>query len=322
MSNKEKIIELIRKNDQMSVNRLSDELEISLSMVHRHIKQLLEGDILKKIGSAPHVFYTLMQEEKTKDFHFIESVQKIIDKNFLFISSRGEKINGSKGFVLWCEKRGFDVSEKVKEYIQVYNKYEKIKDEGVISGSEKMHKSFGNRLCLEDVFYADFYAWEIFGKTKLGQLLLYSKQSQDKKMIKEVVEKIKLIVDKLIKSKKIDAIGFIPPTVKRQVQFMKMLEKYLNLSLPIVDIIKVQTDIVTPQKTLNKLQDRIENADNTIFVKNGGSYENVLLIDDAVGSGATLNQVACKVKKGKVAKRVYGFAITGSVKGFDVISEV
>ncbi len=51
-------------------------------------------------------------------------------------------------------------------------------------------------------------------------------------------------------------------------------------------------------------------------------FKNVLLIDDAVGSGATFQEVAKKLKKRGIATQVYGLAITGSAKGFDVISEV
>jgi len=322
MSNKEKIIELIKKNDQMSVHQLADELDISLSMVHRHLKQMLEDDVIYKIGSAPQVFYALAQKEKDKNISLDSNIEKIINQNFLFISSRGERIDGVSGFIKWCKKRNFDFNQKAVKYVQIYNKYEKLKKNNVISGRDKMINAFGSNVCVEDVFYANFYAWEVFGKTKLGQILLYSKQSQDKKMIKEVVDIIQPILKQLIKTKKIDALGFIPPTVKRQVQFMKVFEKYLNITLPIISIVKVQTDIITPQKTLNKLQDRIENADNTIFVKENKNYKNILLIDDAIGSGATINQVACKIKKKNIAQKIYGFAVTGSAKGFDVISEI
>ena len=52
-------------------------------------------------------------------------------------------------------------------------------------------------------------------------------------------------------------------------------------------------------------------------------YGNILLIDDAVGSGATLNETARKIKsKGLISGKIIGLAITGSFKGFDVISEV
>ncbi len=322
MSNKEKIVKLIEKNDQMTVSQLAEELDISLSMVHRHLKALLDDETLQKIGSAPYVFYKLSEIEQVDDTSIDFDIQKIINENFLFISSKGERIDGLKGFVAWCKKRNFDIAQKANEYVQVYQKYEKIKKNGVISGNDKMKEVFGEGVCVDDVFYADFYVWEIFGKTKLGQILLYSKQSQNKKMMKEVIKDVEGVIKQLIKTKNINAIGFVPPTVKRQVQFMKMFQKYLNVTLPTVKIVKVQTEVVTPQKTLNKLEDRIENADNTIFINDNIKHKNVLLIDDAVGSGATINQIACKIKKKDLAKKVYGFAIVGSAKGFDVINEV
>ena len=78
-----------------------------------------------------------------------------------------------------------------------------------------------------------------------------------------------------------------------------------------------------PQKTLNKLEDRIENAANTIVVDEKRFYQNILLIDDAVGSGATLNETARQIKHKRLCRgELVGLAITGSFKGFDVISEI
>lgn len=322
MSTKEKIIKLIKENSQQSIKQLSDTLDISLSMIHRHIKQLLINNILEKVGSAPNVFYILKEKISKKVFVFPNNEQSIIEENFLFISPRGEKTEGIAGFILWCEKRNFNPIKRANEYVQIYNKYSLLKKDNTISGKNKMINTFNKALCIDDVFYADFYAWEIFGKTKLGQLLLYAKQSQNRKMIKEVAQEIKPLIKKIIKIKKIDAIAFVPPTVKRQLQFMVALQQYLDIALPTIKIIKIKTEIITPQKTLNKLQDRIENANYTMLVSANNKYKKILLIDDAVGSGATLNQIACKLKKTKFKQYVYGFALTGSVKGFDVISEV
>ena len=52
------------------------------------------------------------------------------------------------------------------------------------------------------------------------------------------------------------------------------------------------------------------------------NQQTILLIDDALGSGATLNETAQKIKNQKLAETVIGLAITGSFSGFDVISEV
>ena len=50
--------------------------------------------------------------------------------------------------------------------------------------------------------------------------------------------------------------------------------------------------MIVPQKTLSKIEDRIENAKQTIIVSDVRSYNNVLIIDDAIGSGATINETA------------------------------
>ena len=85
----------------------------------------------------------------------------------------------------------------------------------------------------------------------------------------------------------------------------------------------IKTEIIVPQKTLSKLEDRVENAKKTIIVGDKKGYRNVLLIDDAVGSGATMNETAKQVRnKQLVTGDIIGLAITGSFKGFDVISEV
>ena len=104
---------------------------------------------------------------------------------------------------------------------------------------------------------------------------------------------------------------------------MKQLENKLNLDIRRLSIHKIKTPIVVPQKTLNKIEDRIMNARETIAVDDAGKYGNILLIDDAVGSGSTLNETAKKIKQKGICKgNIIGLAITGSFKGFDVISEV
>ena len=115
----------------------------------------------------------------------------------------------------------------------------------------------------------------------------------------------------------------MPPTVKREVQLMKELEKHLNLEIDIIKVVKIKTPIIIPQKTLNKLEERIENAKKTFVVEGAKNYKNILIIDDAVGSGATLNEIAFQIKEKNVIKgKIIGLAITGSLKGFDVVSEV
>lgn len=318
-----RIIEYLRKNQQASVNELVEYLQLSRMAVSRQLSNLLAQDKLVKIGKPPKVFYQLkagdISEKKTALIR--DDVKKVIEENFLFITPTGERRQGLDGFEFWCEKTNQNVEKSASEYVKTLKKYNKFKRGGVIDGMLKFKTTF-KKVGLDKIFYLDFYSIERFGKTKLGQLLLYAKQSQDKKLMRELDAEVKSKIDNIIRKYKIDGIGFIPPTVKREVQFMKELEKNLHENVRRVSIVKIKTAVIVPQKTLTKLSDRVENAKNTIIVDERGTFKNILLIDDAVGSGATLNETALQIKQKKIAKKVIGLSITGSFKGFDVISEV
>ena len=207
------------------------------------------------------------------------------------------------------------------EYERTLKKYLAYKKGGLIDGMYKIKHTF-SEVFVDKLFYLDFYSIERFGKTKLGQLLLYAKQSQNKILINELVNQLQPQITELLKRFKIDAVAYIPPTVRREVQLMKELERMLNLALPVVNLVKVKTPIAVPQKTLSKLEDRVENAKSTIVVDDVRRYKTFLLIDDALGSGATMNETARKIKNQNLANNVIGLAITGSFSGFEVISEV
>lgn len=321
----DRIIEYIKSHKQATANELADFLLISERAVFKQLANLVAENALTKIGKPPKVFYLLAKKRKTASIQtgdIEEKDEKIIEQNFLIITPDGQRKEGLEGFVFWCEKTKQPVSKTAREYVATLNKYDAFKKNRLISGLEKFRSTF-SEVYLDKVFYVDFYGIERFGKTRLGQLLLYAKQSQDKKLIRELAVEIKSKVDYVVDKYEIDGIGFIPPTVKRQVQFMRELEKNLHENVKKISIVKVKTEIVVPQKTLNKLEDRIENARNTIVVDDIGKYNNILLIDDAVGSGATLNETARQMREKDMCKgKIIGLSITGSFKGFDVISEV
>ena len=65
------------------------------------------------------------------------------------------------------------------------------------------------------------------------------------------------------------------------------------------------------------------NVHNGFIVSASSAVKNLLLVDDALGSGATLNEIAHIVKNKKLCSgKIYALAITGSPKGFEVIQEV
>lgn len=318
-----RIIEYISEREKATAAELVDYLVISRQAVFKQLRQLIENKKLVKFGKPPKVYYQIAGKQIfEKKIEIDPLLKKIIDEHFLQITPGGEAKEGLPGFIYWCNKYNLPVQKTAEEYARTLKKYAAHKVAGLIDGMHKIKNTF-DKVYLEKLFYLDFYAIERFGKTKLGQYLLYAKQSQNRQQIKSLIKAIKPRVDGIIKRYSIDGVGFIPPTVKREIQLMKELKKQLHLKPKIVSISKIKTQIIVPQKTLNKLNDRIENAKNTIIVDDNGNYKNILLIDDAVGSGASLNETAAQIRHKKLCSgKIVGLAITGSYKGFDVISEI
>ena len=325
MKNSEKVIKYLA-DKQVSVNELTEYLGISRQAVHRILNNLIESKEIIKSGKTPRVYYsvpkTKTQTKKITGLIVGETTKKVIEDNFLYITSFGQKFAGWDGFVEWCVDRKQGVTKMSKIYLKTIRRYEGHKKDGLIDDTSKLRLTF-EELVLDKVFYIDFYSIEIFGKTKLGQLLLFAKQSQDKTLMNQMIDSIELSVQKVLKKFDIDGIAYIPPTVKREHQLMKQIEKRLGLNVRKIAVVKIKTPVIVPQKTLNKLEDRIINARETMVVDDNGRYNNILILDDAVGSGSTLNETAKKIRQRGICKgKIIGLAITGSAKGFDVISEV
>ena len=96
--------------------------------------------------------------------------------------------------------------------------------------------------------------------------------------------------------------------------------------IPIIKLIKYAPyGTVVAQKTLKSRDQRIQNARDTILIELNqhlDQYHTVLLIDDFVWSGATLNETAKKLKSQGV-KKVIAFAFVGNANlSYDVINEI
>ncbi len=76
----------------------------------------------------------------------------------------------------------------------------------------------------------------------------YSKQGQNKNLMKIIVTEIKNRLLNFIVNHNIEAVVYVPPTIKRKVQIMHFIEKELNLSIPKISIKKISNEIVIPQK--------------------------------------------------------------------------
>lgn len=321
-----KLLKLLLKNNEMSASQLADELGVSRQMIHRILNKLQEEELVQKLGKSPKTYYRLRHREVKTETEIVIPDEKItfLENNFLFVSENGELYNGVEAMSAWCHRHKLPLVKTIDEFITTRKKYLAYKDQnGLISGLDKIKNTKGfDFIGLDELYYQDFYAIERFGKTRFGNLLHFAKQGQNKSLMKKISDDIRPGLLQLIQEASIDAVGYIPPTIRREIQIMQVLQKNLNLPLPHIQLIKVNGEIVVPQKALSKLEDRISNARSSIVVGETRPFKTILLIDDAVGSGATINETALKLKSKGIAIRVIGYAVIGSFKGFDVLQEV
>ena len=327
MKIRDKIENALKEKGDLSVKELVDMLHVSKQAIHVAIKQLLEQDIVSKFGRTPKTIYRLTTSSPTAVDSFLSvdnDTKTYLSKNFLLITEIGEMMEGIEGFSNWCKKRNLPVEKTLTEFLKTREKYDRyFNAAGIIDGKEKIVNTKGyDSIFLDEILYIDFYAIERFGKTRLGTLLHYAKQGQNKFLMRILLAEIKPKIDLLLKTNNYDAVGFVPPTIRREVQIMKYLETHLKINLPKIKIQKISGIIPVPQKSLNKIEERISNAENTFAITETVKYNNLLLIDDAVGSGSTMNQIAGKIKQKGIAKKITGLAVVGSFKGFDVITDI
>jgi hypothetical protein len=327
MTIKEQILELFKTDNELSVKEVVDRLHVTKQSVHTVMNQLMADGRVEKLGKVPKTIYRIIAPSAKKAdaaTPVSASQNKFLQKHFLLITETGKMLEGTEGFEVWCRQRKLPFEKTIDEFISTQQKYDAyFNKEGIINGMEKLKNTKGyEKINLDKLYYLDFYAIERFGKTRLGTLLHYAKQGQNKFLMKKMMDEINERIKRFVTHHRFDAIGFVPPTIRREVQIMKFIQTHLHLSLPVLEIKKVSGIIPVPQKSLNKLEERITNAQNTFAITDRRNFEHVLLIDDAVGSGATLNEIAGKLKQKNTAKYITSLAISGSFKGFDVITDV
>ena len=336
-----KILDIFNRGEKLTAKEIIAKLWLGRTVTHRYLKALVEQWKLIKEWNPPYTTYRLAKKELQLHFSWKEKIvwvwtwddytpnfkiRKLLDDIFYKFSPTGKKQIWLIGIQKWCNERHLDIEKKIEDYIKIYNYIESELDEcGMLHVDEAFGKDFEEKY-LDKVLYADQYKYMDFGRWKLAEMTFYGKTSQNKNLIAESLSEILPKLECLIAHENFDAIAITPWSIKRQNQLLWALKKELEVfQLPFVTIIKYSESwIFIPQKSLKTRAQRIENAENTIFIddKHVWNYKKVLLIDDFVGSGATLNETAKKLKDEWV-QEVYGFAFVGNTNlSYEVINEI
>ncbi|MCF7820298.1 MAG: hypothetical protein K9M44_02395 [Candidatus Pacebacteria bacterium] len=324
--NKEALAFLFSNSEYLTIDDLSTAWDLNVSSAKKYIKKFVDEGLVIKQGLPPKKILYSYNFPDLK-YNFSKEQEGVISKYYIYLSPDGQILKGLRGFIYWAENKSNrkDVELLAQEYVDTRNKYyQNNKSVFLIDASDKLEQVFPGHIYLKKIFHRDFDALPVFGKTYLSQMIRIAKAGQENNAImSDIVSNIQLSIDTIISKYSINAIGFVPPTIARRKQLMYFLAKKIKFDLPTILIEKAEGFAPVQQKSLKKIEDRVLNAKKTIMVNNGSIYDNVLLIDDVTGSGATLNETAKKLIEQGIAKNVYGFTVTGSAKAgvFDIISE-
>jgi DNA-binding MarR family transcriptional regulator/hypoxanthine-guanine phosphoribosyltransferase len=319
-TNKAGITFLLTNTDQATIEDIASAWDVSVASAKKYIKKFVDEGIIEKIGKPPKkINYTIAQQGSTHQYSTEQ--ERTIERYFTYITPDGRLFNGTKGFEKFItSKYGKQESEGVekiaRKYMEIRDEYYGIEEQiKTIDTTNKIKQAFQDSYAIEKMFYADFDELPIFEKTQLYQLITIAKNGQrNTGLMMEIINSIQNNINKLINEYEIDAVGFIPPTIMRKTQLMTFIKNRLDISIDQIEISKATNLLPVQQKSLTKIKDRKLNAKNSIVVKSKKQYESVLLIDDVVGSGATLNETAKKILQQNIAQKVYTFAAVGSAK--------
>jgi hypothetical protein len=287
--------------DEITIN----ELEILLNKFVEDYNNLKGPDILLKLNG-------LLKSNTVLNNFF---------RNFIIIDALGSVLTDVLGFKKWCFKKNLDFVKTALEYIELNKPYDVLRKSGLINATAKGKGVFGDDFQMDEMYFCEFYKIPRFGKTRVGQILLHAKQTQNKKYIQVICDEFK---DKLVNLlENFDSVCFAPPSTPRQIQFMDILNETIGGNKPRIIATKHFVDLAIQQKTIKNRDDRIENARETIQIKSDEVYKSCLILDDAIGSGSTLNEIARKLRNQNIVKgKIVGVGIVGNLDGYEVINEV
>ena len=314
---KQKIIDVLY-DKCLSPFDLQHHLGISASTVHDHLRFLFREGFIEKVGVAPHVCYTVKKK----------TAVDIVNEYFVFQDSLGKLHYGMDGFHLWSENslKKMTFEEKVALYNERISTAEANKKGFFFDMTDKLQKvkSVGEGVYLSEMACLALRTVQDFGRTRMGVYMDVVKSAGTPKILDAVLDFSVPLIIAYAKECQVNAVGFIPPTRRRPKQIMTLLEKQFHkgsFRAAVIDIEKIRGDIPREQKTIRELRDRIHNANHTFRVSpysHVHNYKRILLVDDFIGSGTTLNQVAKLLKDRGFTGEVFGLGIVGEERGYSV----
>jgi hypothetical protein len=262
--------------DKLKPGEIAKRMSKNRDTTQQYLKYLVEQGKLIKEGTTPHVTYSLSNQVSNQkaipisypetDFDYQQT--QILDQTFLKYSARGEPLEGTEGFIDRCVNRKLDPLTKYQDYESIYNYLQTQYNKCGVLDATRAFAQHVETMNLDVVYYADQYRWMEFGRGKLAEMTFYAKQSQNYDLVQTAIDQFIRKLECLIKTTKVDAIALTPASIKRQYQLLDLIDARIkHITLPRINLVKYYPHkVIIPQKSLKSRSERLQNAQETIFV--------------------------------------------------------
>ena len=323
----------IQSENGITTSQIASKLQISSQSASYHLKNLLEQNKVIKEGRHPNIFYHINSEYKDIARETPTLTGEALTDDFGFLDPVGNYLEGEIAFNSWQKfqyKGNLPKEDLINKFALERSQIPRDKN-GLIHANKTIDTNFENQRAITNLYLLDIYSLPIFGRSKLALLGFQAKQSKNKLLANKLFDNIIPKIRELINQNDYDYIAFIPPSIKREFQLIYALEREINPGKPKIKIIKYfSSGNSVQQKSLKTLLERKTNAQKTFRIASRDDFKTnkkaltCLLIDDFVGSGASLNIVATKIKSVYPdIKIIDAVAIAGNIaKDFPVIKEM
>ncbi len=317
---KKGLIFFLQHTEQATIIEIANAWDVSIASAKKYIKEFVDAGVVEKIGKPPKkISYTV--KNQVNKYNYSPKQKEIIEKYYTLITAGGKLLKGVRGFEYKIKENFGEITqgefERLTEtYLKFRKKYgdETIKKQGFFEITGIFKNYFKKETYLEKLFYCDYDEVPIFGYSYLYQLIQVAKCGHiNTEIMVDITERFQKALDLIIIDEKIDAVAFIPPTVMRKTQLLNFLKQRLVINKPIIETKKMENLFPIEQKHLKTIQEKEVNAKSSIEINSQEQYDNVLIIDDILNSGATLREVAKKIARNNIAKNIYGLVGAGTV---------
>ena len=119
-------LEAIKKYGPIRSSELAKMLGVSIQTTYKHLRALLDEELIRKAGTTPKVFYFVYVEIGSVPMS-TDGDNAYIEQNYIYVSPSGEVVRGLEGFVAWCDKNKFDFEKEKLKYKKKQKTIEKLK---------------------------------------------------------------------------------------------------------------------------------------------------------------------------------------------------